>query len=123
LTGELSEPEFLNRLCEQADCGLLLDVTNLFINSRNHGFDPIDWLHQINPERIVQLHLVGYGRQDGLWVDHHAAPIQQELFDLAAEVVVYAPVQAVIIERDTNFPAPEALAHELVRLREILDGR
>lgn len=122
LHGELSEPEFLNRLCEQADCGLLLDVTNLFINSRNHGFDPIEWLHQISPERIVQLHVVGYGRQDDRWVDHHAAPIQQELFDLTAEVAAYAPVQAVIIEHDANFPTPAALAQELVRLREILDG-
>ncbi|MSU36084.1 MAG: DUF692 family protein [Pedosphaera sp.] len=43
LTGDLSETNFLNELCERADCGLLLDVTNSFVNSRNHGFNPMEW--------------------------------------------------------------------------------
>lgn len=104
LPGDLSETEFLNELCERADCGLLLDVTNLFINSRNHRFDPLGWLREIEPRRIRQLHIVGYSRDGDRYADHHSAPIQDELLDLARAVVEYAPVEAVILERDENFP-------------------
>ncbi len=117
LDGDLSETEFLNRLCREADCGLLLDVTNLYINSRNHGFDPLSWLHELDPARVVQLHLVGYSKENGRPVDNHAEPIQAELFELLGEVLAYASVRAVIIERDQHFPAASALAGELRRIR------
>lgn len=122
LEGEMSEPEFLNRLCEQADCGILLDVTNLLINARNHRFDPVVWLHELNPERIVQLHVVGYSVRDGHWEDFHAAPIQEDLWALIDEVLAYAPVRSIIIERDSNFPNSRQLAGELERLETALGG-
>ncbi len=65
MAGEMDEPSFLNALCSRAGCGLLVDVTNLYINSKNHGFDPLEWLHQLNPKTIVQLHIVGYSYRDG----------------------------------------------------------
>lgn len=117
--GEMPETEFLNRLCEQSGCGILLDVTNLFINSRNHRFDPLEWLNQLEPSNIVQLHVVGYSVSDGVWYDRHADAIQDELFDLVGEVLRRAPVQAIIIERDTEFPSTSLLADELRRLSEI----
>jgi hypothetical protein len=122
LEGELGETEFLNRLCDGADCGILLDVTNLYINSRNHGFDASKWLHELDPARIVQLHIVGYGQENGRWIDSHAEPIQEELFALLGEVLAYAPVRAVIIERDEHFSAPDALADELSRIRRLAHG-
>lgn len=118
LTGELSEPEFLSELCREADCGLLLDVTNLFINSRNHDFDPVGWLDQLNCSRIVQLHIVGYSVREERYVDGHSDPVQQELLDLLREVVRRAPVRAVILERDHDFPRPEILAQELSVIRD-----
>jgi hypothetical protein len=121
LEGELSEPEFLNEVCSRADCGLLLDVTNLFINSRNHGFDPLRWLRELEPARIRQLHLVGYSREGERYTDGHAQPVQPELIDLARAVVEYAPVQAVILERDANIPGPEAMVEELAKLRRIFE--
>jgi uncharacterized protein len=121
LSGDMTETEFLNRLCERANCGLLLDVTNLYINARNHGFDPRRWLRELEASRIVQLHLVGYAHHDGAWHDGHAAPVQEDLLDLAREVVAYAPtVKAVIVERDANFPPPEEMATELRRLEAAL---
>ncbi|MBI3856111.1 MAG: DUF692 domain-containing protein, partial [Planctomycetes bacterium] len=107
LKGGLSEPEFLNRLCDRAGCGLLLDVTNLTVNSRNHRFDPIAWLDAIEPRNIAQLHVVGYTRRADGWHDAHAEPIQDELFDLARLILERSPVRGVIVERDENMPAPE----------------
>jgi uncharacterized protein len=119
LDGPLSETEFLNELCERADCGLLLDVTNLFINSRNHRFDPLAWLREIEPRRIQQLHIVGYSREGDRYVDGHAQPIQEELIELAMAVIDYAPVQSVVLERDENFPVIAELESEIVKLERI----
>ena len=122
LEGEMSEPEFLNHLCEKAGCGLLLDVTNLYINSKNHNFDPCSWLHELNPQHIVQLHVVGYSVVNGQWQDLHSESIQEDLLDLVDQVLGYAPVQAIIIERDSNFPESEELAGELRKLKTVLDS-
>ena len=121
LPGELTEPEFLNELCAQAHCGLLLDVTNLFINSRNHGFDPLTWLAEIEPSRIRQLHIVGYSIENGRFVDNHAQPIQPELLELARAVIERAPVEAIILERDANFPEAGAMSDEVAKLRSLLE--
>jgi hypothetical protein len=119
LTGELSEPEFLNRLCDQAGCGLLLDVTNLLINARNHNFDELAWLRELDPRHIQQLHVVGYSQRSGVWHDDHGAAIQDDLFQLIAEVARTTSVNAVIVERDTNFPPTDELRRELLRLEDV----
>ena len=122
LTGDLSETDFLNQLCERANCGLLLDVTNLFINSRNHGYDALKWLHEIEPRHIRQLHIVGYSRAGERYTDSHSQPIQEELIELARAVVNYAPVQAIILERDEDFPATDELELEIAKLKRIRGG-
>lgn len=122
IPGDYSEPEFLNRLCEQAGTGLLLDVTNLFINSRNHDFDPIEWLHEVDSQHIRQIHIVGYSFHEGVWHDRHREPIQDDLFDLVRDVVAYAPVEAIILERDGAFPPVNQLAAELTRLEETCES-
>ena len=121
LAGDLTETEFLNRLCERAGCGLLLDVTNLYINAANHRFDARRWLRELDGSRIVQLHIVGYARHDGAWQDQHAAAVQDDLLELARDVVAHAPaLRAVIVERDENFPPAEEMAAELRRLEAAL---
>ncbi len=117
IEGELSETDFLNELCTAADCGILLDVTNLFVNSRNHNFDPITWLNQIEPTRIIQLHIVGYSRDGTRYTDDHGEPVQLELLQLAQATCTYANPRAIILERDTNFPENTQLRTELDKLR------
>ena len=117
IKGSLSETEFLNRLLEESGCGLLLDVTNLFVNSRNHGFDPHDWLRDIDPRHIVQLHVVGYTFRQGRWHDFHEEAIQDDLWQLICDVLEYAAPQAVIIERDGNYPTIDELESELRRIK------
>jgi uncharacterized protein (UPF0276 family) len=120
LAGELSETEFLNELCARAGCGLLLDVTNLFVNSRNHRFDPIQWLHEIEPERIRQLHIVGYSCRNGRYMDDHSQDVQPELLELAGAVLAYAPrCDAIILERDTNFAGSQGMDAEIAKLQSV----
>ena len=123
IVSPMAETDFINGLCDKTGCGLLLDVTNLYVNSRNHRFDPHHWLRQIQPECIKQLHIVGYSERDGVWHDSHDSNIQHELFTLTREVVRYSSVDTVIIERDHNFPPPEQLAAELRALAQCFDER
>ena len=118
MDGDLSETDFLNQLCASAGCGLLLDVTNLLINARNHGFDPRHWLHEIEPRHIVQLHIVGYSvGAGGRLEDSHAEPVQDDLLAMLQDVLAYAPVQAVILERDEKLECSAEIAAELSKLR------
>lgn len=121
IQGEISETDFLNQLCDQAGCHLLLDVTNLFINSKNHQFDPIQWLREIEPKNIVQLHIVGYTLQGDRWQDFHREPIQDDLWELYEQVVAYAPVQSVIVERDANFEELDPVEQDLRRLAATIE--
>jgi len=116
LQGELSETDFLNELCRLAQCGLLLDVTNLYVNSKNHGFDPIKWLNELEPKTIQQLHIVGYSRRNGRFIDDHSKPVQPELLNLAREVIRFTPIKAIILERDADFPVDSELDIELTKL-------
>lgn len=118
LPGTLAEPEFINLLCERAGCFLLLDVTNLYVNSRNHGFDPNHWLQQIQPDYIRQLHIVGYAQEGEILYDSHSENIQQELYLLTRDVIEYSEVQSIIIERDNNFPPVAHIRQELIKLGE-----
>lgn len=122
LPEQIPETEFINRLCERSGARLLLDVANLFINSRNHEFDPLDWLQQIDSQNIRQLHIVGYSFVDGVWHDRHCEPIQEELFELTAAVVSYAPVESIIVERDSAFPTSDEMESELNRLEQVCES-
>ena len=115
----MKETDFLNQLCEKANCGLLLDVTNLFINAKNHNFDPVDWLGELNPQNIWQLHVVGYSKCGSIYQDHHSAPIQNDLLDLIQFVFESTAVRAVTLERDERLEQIEEIELDLERLHNI----
>lgn len=121
---ELSECEFIKEVLEQGDCGLLLDLTNVFINSVNHHFDPYDFLAQLPLERVVQVHLAGGEWQGDTMVDSHAHPVHEEVWELLANVLRRAPLKAILLERDQNFSADFGeLAEDLGRARSMLAKR
>lgn len=115
----LDEAEFLAAVCDENDVGLLLDVTNLYINSTYHGFDPIQVLHRLPRERIVQLHFVGGHVEDGRWIDSHSSSTPEEIWQLLDEVLRYAPVKGLILERDEFIPPLEVLLPELQRAQQL----
>jgi uncharacterized protein len=116
---QMSEAEFLTELLQRTDCGLLLDVTNLYINAVNHGHDLSTVLKQLPLERVVQLHFAGGYWHDGVLIDSHSQQTPSEVWDLMDEVVTRAPVKGIILERDENLPPFGELLEELERARQI----
>lgn len=117
----LSEADYLRRVCERTDCSLLLDVTNVFNNSRNHGYDPLEFFDRLPMERVSQMHLAG-GHQlpDGRWEDSHSAPVMEEVWPLFDEAVRRAVnARVVILERDSRLKPFDSVMRDLRRAREI----
>ncbi|MCB1216007.1 DUF692 family protein [bacterium] len=120
MEGDMPENEFIAELCRQAECGLLLDVTNLFINSRNHGFDPRDWLAPLPRAMVRQLHVVGYAQDaSGKLHDSHDQLMQPDLLELIAYVIRNFEPEAVILERDDSAAAGNEIAAELEALHAL----
>lgn len=117
--GEMTEAQFLAEVAERADCGLLLDVTNLYTNAVNHGYDVQQFLQQLPLERVVQLHFVGGHWHDGILIDSHSHSTPAEIWQLMDEVVANFPVKGIVLERDENLPAFAELVAELQQARHI----
>lgn len=116
---EYTDAEFLARVCDRCDVGLLLDVTNLYINSINHRFDAMEVVRRLPRDRIVQLHFVGGRMEGGRWVDSHDSATQDEIWQLLAAVLAAVPVRGVILERDERIPPLAELVPELHRARAL----
>ena len=115
----MTEWEFLAALAEEADCLLLLDVNNVYVSARNHGFEAMDFLNGLPVHRVAQMHLAGHSDDGNLIIDTHDAPVIDPVFDLYAQAVRrFGPVAA-MIERDDNFPPFTELLDELARLRRV----
>jgi uncharacterized protein (UPF0276 family) len=111
--------KFLTHVLESAGCGLLLDVTNLYTNAVNHGYDAAGFLAELPLERVTQLHFAGGHWADGELIDSHAHPAMEEVWSLMDRVFRAAPVKAITLERDENLPPFEEIVAELGRARGI----
>jgi uncharacterized protein (UPF0276 family) len=104
LSSEMSETKFITKILEETDCGLLLDITNLYINSVNHGFDWRVFLDELPLDRIVQLHFVGSHKHGEQLIDAHAHRTDKEIWTIFCEVCQRCDIKGAILERDENFP-------------------
>lgn len=117
---ELAELDFLLEVLERADCKLLLDVNNVFVNSQNHGFDPRAYIDRIPAERVVQIHVAGHHvRPDNLIIDTHGEAVREEVYDLLEHALRRVGPVPVLLERDQGFPKFEELLAEVKRLDAI----
>jgi uncharacterized protein (UPF0276 family) len=119
---EMSEAQFIAEIVERVDCGLLLDITNLYINSVNHQYDIQTFLNQLPLERVVQFHFVGGHWHDGILIDSHSTSTPAEIWKLMDQVISQVPVKGMILERDENIPAFSELAKELDQARNLLQN-
>jgi hypothetical protein len=130
----LDEADFVRRVVEAADCLLLLDVNNVYVNAVNFGFDADDYVARLPLERVVQIHMAGHLVEERdntgaptLLIDTHGAPVidpvyallQRTLERMRAENLVLPPV---LLERDHDIPPLPALEQELQRLRATVDA-
>ncbi|MEU7167191.1 DUF692 domain-containing protein [Streptomyces morookaense] len=114
----LPEWEFVGRVAEEADCGLLLDVNNVHVSAFNHDFDPVRYLRGLPHDRVVQMHLAGHTHYGTHIVDTHDAPVAEPVWELYRLATELTGGVSTLLERDDKLPPfPELLA-ELDRARE-----
>lgn len=116
---EMTEWEFLREVAQRADCGILLDVNNVYVSSINHGFAPSDYLDAMPPNRVRQIHLAGHSNLDTHLIDTHDAPVIAPVWELYAEAVARFGAVPAMIERDGNIPELAELLAELNIARRI----
>jgi uncharacterized protein len=116
---ELPEYAFLSEILEKSDCGLLLDVNNVYVNSLNYGWDAREFLQKIPLERVVQIHVAGHDSFPEGLVDTHGSAVCEGVWDLLEWTMQRCNPCGVMVERDQKFPPFEELLQEVVRIRGI----
>ncbi len=116
---EMSEAEFVADVLEEADCGLLLDVNNLYANSVNQSFDPFAFIDRIPAERVVEIHVAGGEVVEGLYIDTHGHPLNLDVLELLDYVCRTKRPNAVLLEREKNIPGIAEIVEELRILKDI----
>ncbi len=116
---DLHEWEFISAILSEADCDLLLDINNIYVSSRNHGFDPLRYLQGIPRQRIAYIHLAGHTDHGDHCIDTHDQPICAEVWSLYTEALRQWGTIPTMIERDANIPALPLLLAELNHARQI----
>jgi uncharacterized protein (UPF0276 family) len=115
----MSEWAFLDAVCARTDCGLLLDVNNVFVSATNHGFDPVAYLDGVPHDRVRQIHLAGHRQGETMLIDTHDSPVCASVWDLYAHVLPRLGPVATMIERDDAIPPLHELLGELDQARTI----
>ena len=115
----LTEPEFLAAMTEAADCDLLFDVNNAYVNEINHGTPALDFIQHLPLNRIREIHLAGFEDKGDYLIDAHNNRVSDPVWVLFAEVIRQLPDIPVLIEWDNDIPALEVLLDESTRAERI----
>jgi uncharacterized protein (UPF0276 family) len=126
---ELSEAEFLGLICRETGAGILLDVENLYVNGRNHGFDPHEFLDALPGSTVREVHLAGGVtlREDGLpqpfFADSHSHPVPDAALDLLDYALARQNPAAIVLERDDRLDATDEILADVAQIRARLNRR
>lgn len=116
----MAEADFVTAVLDEADCDLLLDVNNIYVNSINHGYDAAQFLARMPSRRIASYHIAGhYDEAQDLKIDTHGADVKNDVWQLLAEAYRVHGVRPTLLERDFNFPPLADLLAEVERIREL----
>lgn len=118
---EMSEAEFITAVLSEADCGLLLDVNNVFVNAFNRGTDALDDLLALPLHRTTRIHIAGHKYRDDFAVDNHGSPVCEAVFALYREALSRTGPVPTLLERDMNIPPLDDVLDEADCVRAIYD--
>ncbi len=114
---EMQEIDFINAVLQKADCGLLIDINNIYVNSVNHGYDPVEFMQGLPADRIAYAHIAGhYNEAEDLIVDTHGADVIDTVWDLLDKAYEHFGVFPTLLERDFNIPPVADLLKEVDRI-------
>ena len=119
---QMNESEFVNAVLERADCKLLLDINNIYVNSVNHRYDPVEFLQSMPADRIAYGHIAGHHNEaEDLIVDTHGATVIDNVWQLLDRAYAHFGVFPTLLERDFNFPAVDELLAEVEQITQVQD--
>jgi len=117
---EMEEIDFINAVLAEADCDLLLDVNNIYVNSINHRYDAENFLKALPADRVVYFHMAGhYDEADDLKVDTHGAPVIEPVWSLLETAYQHFGVVPTLLERDFNIPPLAELLAEVSHIKHL----
>ena len=117
---QMTELEFINHVLDEADCGLLLDVNNIYVNSVNHRYDPVEFLQGLPSQRVAYVHVAGhFNEADDLIVDTHGADVIEPVWVLLNEAYKHVGIVPTLLERDFNLPPLSELLQEAQQIKGI----
>ena len=117
---EMSESEFIAAVLQEADCELLLDVNNIYVNSINHRYDPYEFLRSLPLDRARYIHVAGhYDEAEDLKIDTHGADVIDPVWGLLAEAYRLCGALPTLLERDFNLPPLAELLEEVEQIRSM----
>ena len=119
---EMTEWEFLSEVVEGADCGILLDVNNIYVSSQNHDFDPYQYLEGIPHERVGQMHIAGHSKFEKYILDTHDAPVIDPVWDLYRHATRLAGRTTTLLEWDDKIPSFQEVHHEALKANRVIDA-
>lgn len=115
---DMTEKEFVNAVLQEADCGLLFDVNNTYVNSINHQYDAEAYMQAMPSDRIMYLHMAGhFDEADDLKIDTHGQPVKQQVWSLLEKTYQQHGLVPTLLERDFNIPPLTELMLEVEQIR------
>ena len=117
---EMTEWEFLNEVVEKADCGILLDVNNIYVSSQNHDFDPFTYVNSVPARRVAQIHIAGHSKYEKYILDTHDHPVIDPVWALYARAIERCGPTATLLEWDDNIPTFEEVHREALKANRFL---
>ncbi len=117
---DMSEISFISALAEQADCDLLIDVNNIYVNQLNHGLDGKAYIDHLPVERVREIHLAGYQQQENFVLDAHNNPVSEPVWALYQRLIERQPNIPTLIEWDNDIPPLQVLLDEVKKARQII---
>ena len=117
----MTEWEFISAIANEADCGILLDINNIFVSAFNHRFDANDYIEAVPAERVVQYHLAGHSDHGTYLLDTHDHPVRDEVWALYERAARRFGAVSAIVEWDDNIPEFAELADTANRARDIFN--
>lgn len=111
----MTEWEFLSEVVEAADCGILLDVNNIYVSSFNHNFDPMDYVNNVPHQRVAQIHIAGHSRYRKYILDTHDHPVIDPVWSLYERALELVGPTATLLEWDDHIPAFDEVHSEALK--------
>ena len=120
---EMTEWQFLAEVTERADCGILLDVNNIYVSSSNHNFDPYEYLNNIPIERVGQIHIAGHSVFENYLLDTHVGPVKEAVWRLYEQAIKLIGPTNTLLEWDSHIPGFDTVYKEALKAERFIEER